>query len=224
MALIAWAEMRQCISGDCYLITLDHHTDTNPSYLRSLFKQVGRDLPQMEKLRQNRINGIHLSDPHSVIAACDGLYHDEHIDVAIRCGIFKTAFVIQHSHYKLLPEWIENNMVVWPTEIDLDRATEQEKRDYYDLALEDAFLERQLLQWPGNFSLGNFQYILDIDMDYFKTRQSLRPYSRSIIQSLVKGAVGITIAQESEWVRRLYRDEPMAPSEMLNCLRALLED
>ena len=216
--------MRQDIKGDCYLITLDHHTDTNPSYLRSLFKQVGRDLPQIEKLRQHRINSIHISDQHSVIAACEGLYHDEHIDVALRCGIFKTAFVIQHSHYKLLPEWIENNMVVWPTEFDLHGATAQVKRDYYDLALEDVFLQRQLRQLPESFSLESSPYILDIDMDYFKTQQSLRPSSRSVIRQLVKGAIGVTIAQESEWVRRLYLDEPMAPSEMLAALCAVLEN
>jgi hypothetical protein len=93
----------------------------------------------MELLRQKRIAQIDHTEPQSVVAALDGLYHDEHIDVAIRCGIFKSAYVIQHSHHELLPEWQEFDMVVWPTEIDIHSATESDLINYYDKVLETTF-------------------------------------------------------------------------------------
>jgi hypothetical protein len=178
----------------------------------------------MESLRQDRIKEIDSSQPQSIEAALDGLYHDEHIDVAIRCGIFNSAYVIQHSHYHLLPEWIEHDMVVCPTEIDLHAASDQEKFNYYDLALEDEFLDRQLKQLAPDFSLREHNYILDIDLDYFKTRKALMPASNTVIKQLVDESIGVTIAKESEWTQRLFLEDPMAPSEMIGLLCDLLEN
>jgi hypothetical protein len=153
-----------------------------------------------------------------MLEALDGLYHDEHIDLAIRAGIFKHAFVIQHSHYELLPEWQEQNMTVFPTEIDCSIASKNERDEYYALSLEDDFIERQLNQIPKEFSLQNHPYVLDIDLDYFKTKKSLMPESSKQIKKLIDHSVGVTIAKESDWVQRLFTDEQMSTDEMIEWL------
>jgi hypothetical protein len=178
----------------------------------------------MELLRQKRIAQIDHTEPQSVVAALDGLYHDEHIDVAIRCGIFKSAYVIQHSHHELLPEWQEFDMVVWPTEIDIHSATESDLINYYDKVLEDDFLERQLQMLPSDFSLEANNYILDIDLDVFKTKRSLKPKSCEILKKMVDNSVGVTIAMESEWVQRLSKEDDLTAIYMLEQLVDLLED
>ena len=204
------------------LVTLDHHTDTNPAYLRSLFRQVGRNLPLMEDMRQERIRSIYISSQNSILEALDGLYHDEHIDVAIRTGIFERAFVIQHSHFELLPEWEEQSMIVFPTELDCAHLSDFGRAEYYDLSLEDEFLTRQLDQIPLEFSLDQHPYVLDIDLDYFKTRKSMMPAKSHIIKKLIDGAVGVTIAKESEWVQRLFIGDMMNSGQMLDLLYAQL--
>jgi hypothetical protein len=217
-AILPWAELKKDIKEDLYLITLDHHTDTNPSYLRSLFQQVGRNLPLMEELRKERVDSINISSSESMLKALDGLYHDEHIDLSIRCGIFKRAFVIQHSHHSLLPEWEKQSMTVFPTECDLSVTSNDDRDRYFDRALEDDFLTRQLHQLPLAFSLKKHPYILDIDLDYFKTKKSLIPVQSECIKHLIDQASAITIAKESEWVQRLFCDDMINTDDMIDIL------
>jgi hypothetical protein len=223
-AIVPWAELTSDYSDPIDLITLDHHTDTNPSYLRSFFRQVGRDMDKMEAMRCEKIAGLDRNCMASMEASLEGLYHDEHIDLAIRLGMFKTAYVIQHSHHELLPEWEEHSMVVWPTEIDLRTVSQDEARTYMNLALEDDFLQAQLQQLPSDFSLEKSPYILDIDLDYFKSRRSLLPEHRDVIKALVDHSIGVSIAMESEWVERLCWDDDLSATEMLKMLYSVVED
>lgn len=222
-AFVPWAQWSRKFSKPLSLITLDHHTDTNPSYLRHYFSQVGRDLEKMEEMRCEQVKQIDLECDDSVIKALDGLYHDEHIDLAIRCGIFDKAYVLQHSHHEMLPEWEDHDMVVCPMPFDREQVSEQEYRAYIDVALEDDHLRRLWTVLPDHFDLEEEHYILDIDIDLFKSRRSLQPENKGVFLSMVQHAAGITIAKESEWVQRLCFDEGFGSAEMLEELLKLCE-
>lgn len=208
-ALLPWAFIQKQHKAPLKLITLDHHTDANSAYLRDNFSQVGRDLQAIEELRRQRITNIDVSKLHSVTEALKGLYHDEHIDLALRLGIIDKAFVIQHEHAVLLPEWAERHIVVLPVAADSDQ------RVLYDAVLEDEFLTERLHQLNPNFSISGDDYILDIDLDVFKTQAALEPMQHQVFDQLVANAKGITIATEPNWVRRLFMDSPMSTEAML---------
>jgi hypothetical protein len=77
---------------------------------------------------------------------------------------------------------------------------------------------------PSDFSLEANNYILDIDLDVFKTKRSLKPKSCEILKKMVDNSVGVTIAMESEWVQRLSKEDDLTAIYMLEQLVDLLED
>lgn len=76
-------------------------------------------------------------------------------------------------------------------------------------ALEDVFLQDKLdcIQLMSCTSgLGTLQerpYILDIDLDYFRTRRAAQPLTTSVFYQLIQHAAAITIARESLCVEML---------------------
>jgi hypothetical protein len=208
-ALLPWAFIKKQHKAPLKLITLDHHTDANSAYLRDNFSQVGRDLEAIGDLRRQRVANIDITNLASVTEALKGLHHDEHIDLALRLGIIEKAFVIQHEHAVLLPEWAERHIVVLPV------AADPEQRKLYDAVLEDDFLTERLQLLSPNFSIDRDAYILDIDLDVFKTHAALKPKKQQVFTQLVANAKGITIATEPNWVRRLFMDSPMSTEAML---------
>jgi hypothetical protein len=97
----------------------------------------------------------------------------------------------------------------------------------YDNALESSFLDRQLnivenLQENINQrGLQPFEFILDIDLDYFHTVKSVSPKNREKFSWLVRNSLGITIAKESACVDSLKCEGENINSEYL--LRELLK-
>jgi hypothetical protein len=81
-----------------------------------------------------------------------------------------------------------------------------------DEAITDAHLSRRL-QILHNISssvslfseLSKARYILDIDLDYFHSREALEPKSCQIFYDLIKSAQAITIATEPEFVKDLAK-------------------
>ena len=78
--------------------------------------------------------------------------------------------------------------------------------------LEADYLQRQL-GWAhemansiGLSSLLSKPYILDIDLDFFHTHKSLKPDDPSAFYQLIRGALAITIATESEWTQECWLD------------------
>lgn len=211
-ALLPWARWRSRSEQPLSLLSIDHHSDTNSCYLRHLFQQVGRNLELMEELRTDQLNQIHIDDQNSITKGLEGLYHDEHIHAALRLKILDQAFIIQHSFDKIDSALAERGMQVIPTEIDLTKSTIREKETYFDLILESDFLTRQLDHWreqTPSFNYKKSSYILDIDLDVFKSFKSAQPNNHNIFYNLIRYAKGITIARESQWVERLRNDSQL---------------
>lgn len=211
-ALLPWSRWRTKLGKPLKLITLDHHSDTNSCYLRSLFKKIGRDVEEMERLRTLRLNAINYENESDVINGLEGLYHDEHIHAALKLGVITQAYVIQHSFDVIDPSLAERGMQVLPTEVNLKADSEEVKQESFDRVLESDFLTRQLEQFKNSeipFDMKKDDYILDIDLDVFKSKKSVQPECHRVYKELADHAVAITIARESEWVSRLSYDKDL---------------
>ena len=65
--------------------------------------------------------------------------------------------------------------------------------------------------------------ILDIDLDYFKTKRSLEPENYSIFKKLAKNAEIITLSREEIWVKLLtFEDNTFNSDYIIEKLSLLL--
>ena len=99
IALEAWAELK-AIHHELNLITLDHHTDTNPAFGRSSFVRDyarGDQAKETERINE-RVAEIDWRNKDQIQKAVAELRNDEQIDAAIRLGIFSFAFCFNNSN------------------------------------------------------------------------------------------------------------------------------
>ncbi|WP_217533030.1 UPF0489 family protein [Vibrio metschnikovii] len=111
----------------------------------------------------------------------------------------------------------ENKMFIVPP---YKSITDQDLLNNKNSVLEDFYLEKQFRIIDSvMLSLGTNRkdkpYILDIDLDYFQTVQSVYPTKPNLFYELVRGAEYITIAKESVCVDMLKVDGEDIDSEFL---------
>jgi len=101
---------------------------------------------------------------------------------------------------------------------------DQEKQ-HYDFAIESPYLDRKLLiidEMGLSAGVKNVlaqDYILDIDLDYFKTRKSIEPRDKKTFYHLIKSAQAVTIAMEPYFVNEeKYPGEEIDPEFLLAAL------
>lgn len=246
VALIPWAEVRRGMKRAPILLTLDHHTDTLPAFNRAACKEApGIPMDEGKWLAAcNRfIEATHFENPASIEAAVQLLGWDEHINAAIETEIVDAALVLAHDnsrhtfplrrmqHYPF--DWNTPGNVIPPRPhryavprdrifyIPNEKATEWNFRDH---AIATWFLDLRLecvgdmLTSLGKTKLNQEEYILDIDLDYFLTPDSLRPDDSTRFHSLLRDAVAVTIATEPACVRgvsdgKLTAEESLAKIE-----------
>lgn len=104
-------------------------------------------------------------------------------------------------------------------------------KNMYDKALESSFLTKKLevienLQNNINQrGLQPFEFILDIDLDYFHTIKSISPSDKEAFSWLVKNSLAISIAKESICVNMLQCEGENINSEyLLNELLRLISE
>lgn len=161
------------------LLTLDHHTDTLDAFTH--YRETSGDMSFFEDDTEK---------------ALTKLRHDEHIDYAVKRNLISQALLITHEDFS-----IEHNPAI---EIVHEApSADTSKEAYYSVALESSFLNSQLeraaIKIEGEF-------ILDIDLDYFKTRKSVSPDDDTTFCNLIRNASFITISMERDWVRLLNMD------------------
>ncbi len=103
--------------------------------------------------------------------------------------------------------------------------------EYDDDVLEDSFLLEKMkilsqmcTDVISEDGMIRNRYILDIDLDYFRTKQSIAPLSRQIFANLVKHAEAITIAKESDCVEMVRSDKDVTSTLLLEKLLVLLNE
>lgn len=174
--IASWQDLKNDLPQ---VVTLDHHTDILPAFLRYTESKA------------------YPADAGNNIAEdIKRLRHDEHFDYALKYKLISKAVII--SHTPAVTELPQGLQVIYDEDFPDDEPLNSDRyRKYFDNALEDEHLEKYLQFLPSD------NYILDIDCDYFKTERSLNPSCSNIFFELLRNARMITVSLEHDWVRLL---------------------
>ena len=179
-----WAAYRRSLAAPPELLTLDFHTDVLDSRLR------GVPGPPPEVWRS----------PDAVAAAVELLHHDEHIDWALRGGLFRRATVAALAPAAGPPGHPALVVRRFPGLPSVERMLNrpEEFRAAAEQTLSDGVLAAVL---PGGLPEAGF--VLDIDCDCVLCRRALTPVRHAVLDGLLRRAGLVTLSLEEDWVRVL---------------------
>lgn len=221
--LAAWALIRRGLVDAPYLLTIDHHTDTDEAFRSHVCLAAYEDSSvEEEDLAVKLIAAVDWTTDESIAEAISKLKHDEHIHAATKSGILAVSFSIQLSDQEGYVEPNEDGVYVVPHKC----AMACQKKVYDDECvihhaleiIETPYLDDQLRRIGeitkslGLLEIGALPYILDIDLDAFHSMKAAQPDDASTFHQLIRGALAITIATESECVKQVWKDKDNAPS------------
>ena len=222
-ALAAWALIRRDLDDASYLLTIDHHTDTDEAFRGYACLAAYEDSSvDEEDLAARLLGAIDWSSDESIAEAISKLKHDEHIHAATKSGILGASFSIQLSDQGGCVEPNAEGIYVVPHK----RAMTCQKKVYDDECalhhaleiIETPYLDDQMrrigeiTKCLGQADIETLPYILDIDLDAFHSMKAAQPDDASTFRRLIRGAYAITIATEAECVRQLWKDKDNLPS------------
>lgn len=222
-ALAAWAIERRKLALPPYLLTIDHHTDTDDAFSSHVCMSAYEDSSVDEDaLAAKLIAAIDWSIDESVAEAIGKLRHDEHIHAATKSGTLNASFSIQLSDQGGYVEPNEDGIYVVPHKCAIGcqkKVYDDECMIHHALEIiESPYLDDQLrrigdiTQRLGLPNIESLPYILDIDLDAFHSIKAAHPEDASTFRRLIRGAMAVTIATEPEWVEEVWEDEHNEPS------------
>lgn len=183
-AFIAWTRIHQTLPSPPYVVSLDRHTDTHTAFMWRLGMLKVGDFDRFIAAQKEMVKNINLSNETSIAESMRYLQHDEHIHAALLRGVISFAFVVSRR--------------AGGAEIsDIDERIYERRIECG--TLEDSMLVPVLDDIEKVRSklipLVN-EFVLDIDLDYFESSESVSPCNCAGFFSLVKNAKAITIAEE----------------------------
>ena len=95
------------------------------------------------------------------------------------------------------------------------------ERVRYDQAIETEYLKEKfevlsaMAEGADINCIFEEPYILDIDLDYFRTAKSIQPENASLFHQLIRGAVAITVALEPNYVNALRLEGEVIDSDLI---------
>lgn len=102
---------------------------------------------------------------------------------------------------------------------------DETEKEHYDKAIESTYLNskitviNEMAASIGITTLLETKFILDIDLDYFKTSKSISPDSTEMFYKIVRAAAAITIAKETVFVESVkYPGEEINSESLLNAV------
>ncbi len=222
-ALAAWALERRKLASAPYLLTIDHHTDTNEAFSSHVWMSAYEDRSvNQSALATELIAALDWSVDESVAQAIGKLRHDEHIHAATNSGTLNASFSIQLSDQDGHVEPNKDGIYVVPHKCAigcLKQVYDDECVIHHALEIiESPYLDDQLdrianiTQSLGLPNIESLPYILDIDLDAFHSINAANPDDASTFYRLIRGALAITIAIEPECVKEAWKDEGNEPS------------
>lgn len=228
LVLPAWAELRRSTAEAPRLISLDHHTDTSPSFRRHLNSLPPISQFERDNLHSQLVSSLDFQDPSRLKEALLKLNNDEHVVAAIQSGIISSAFVIAHKATNTDLQTYKTHRIACRS-VDSTATSNIVSRTDCDRALESIFLRASvegfdlLLKEAGEDPLLSKPYILDIDLDYFNTKQSIQPKDSSFFRTLWKNATLVTIATEPDYVTHCAQDPELDSTWLLEELKKLVQ-
>lgn len=207
MVLEAWAELRRNRPAPPHVVTLDYHTDLRKAFtgdcLRTFDESESQDFPDAEEAYAHMgplVSRLATLDPAEVKAMIDRLTFEEHIDAAQRACIIDHVFLCLSSRPGIPPD--SRQHAVWK---------ETYARPEADTVLEPGFLGKLVgeVEKTVGQPLEALPYILDIDLDFFRTAKAIQPEDPSVFHRLIRHAQIITVALEPNCVKdcRLPREK-----------------
>lgn len=203
-----------------------HHTDTSlpfRTYLRS-------ETPQKaQSLRDQWLSAVDFKRSETIDHTVLKLDHDEHIVAALKTDIIDSAFVVAQNAQDTDAETFSNHRIACAA-VDRKNPSTGLNRSDCDTVLESTFLNERIAHFEGLLSnageepLFSRPYILDIDLDYLNTLNSVLPKDASTLKSIAKNAGLITVAQESRHVRLCAFDDNVTSEYLLPRLEELLRN
>ncbi len=200
------------------VITLDYHTDTHPAFQHYSYGKH-KDIQNRENLVQNMLSEQSLlvnnyrSGKKSLNECINLLRNDEHIDFAVQAGIVNSVFVIpsggdgnngfvnkrifdaRHQHTYNAHPIIEYNYICLPN---CKRGPHNDDC-LIDLAanlIDDIFLNDAVSYVETLLPSFFHNYILDIDLDYFRSITAFQSTQLFVFKSIAQHANLLTIAKE----------------------------
>jgi hypothetical protein len=206
-ALEAWADIKTNHDEELLLVTLDHHTDTHEAFVGYAHRANNNNPDGVDPIMEERLARVSWRDKKTVIDAVADLKNDEQIDAALKLGLFSLAFCINNEHRNTDSEGraIVSNKSIYligkECESDCDEKLHAE--EVIESLLLGRLIDRanSLALTAGIEDVTQVPYVLDIDLDYFRTQSSLSPTDDRVFRTLIRNAVGITIATEPSYVR-----------------------
>ena len=213
--LNAWAEIRRGRDAPFRLITFDFHTDTLPAFNRYALKKLELDLgrvttrPEHAELCAQLAAAVDFRDAASVKRAVSWLRHDEHIDCARRAGMVSdVALVLSTDTPGNTPDF----GLLFPASSGASSGVPTPQTGPFGEICgvgAPAQVAAELLESPvlapkvaaiAEAWGGLGEYIVDIDLDFFRSSASAAPREASAFEQLLLGSLAVTIARESRCV------------------------
>ena len=237
-ALVPWCIISKALASRPILLTLDNHTDIRKAFSHHVCHQHTKKPDEAENLRQSHCDEIRYGDLKSLNDAIKNIENDEQIDAAIKAGFLDFALVIHQSCSSKTVSKEErefgrkiSDLEYWlyhPEQEKPDRPTPPftydipENRIFlatpmcsYNLCLESQQLSqsisefRQMVSSSGLPWIDDKPFILDIDLDFFRSKKSIAPSDTAAFYHLLKNAAAITIALEPRYVEQLREDQDL---------------
>ncbi|CAG0978179.1 hypothetical protein RHDC4_01708 [Rhodocyclaceae bacterium] len=221
--LAAWAIERRKLTAQPYLLTIDHHSDTDEAFRSYVCLAAYEDGSVDEAaMAAALITAIDWASDQSIAEAIAKLRHDEHIHAATRSGVLAASFSIQLSDQRGYVEPHADNVYVVPHKCAIgcqkkvydDDCAVHHALEIIDTPYLDDQLQRiaEITTSIGLPYIENLPYILDIDLDAFHSMKAANPADPSTFRRLIRGALAITIATEPEWVKEVWTDSENQPA------------
>lgn len=198
--LEAWRE-EALAGGPLVLVSFDYHTDTLPVFntesKRALRTELGREPTSEERDQRCMLShtSVDWSSDKAFHQAMARMRHDEHIDAAQKCGYISKAFLLLGcTEPGYVPPWLTLLMPVAQNE----EGDPLPVKAMCDALLEDVGLGPQVQQIEQviGTKLSATRFVLDIDLDFFRTLRGAQPQHHQVFHQLVRDAAFITIALE----------------------------
>lgn len=221
--LAAWVVERRKLTAPPYLLTIDHHSDTDEAFRSHICLAAYEDHTVDETaMAAQLIAAIDWSSDKSIKETIGKLRHDEHIHAATTSQTLAASFSIQLSDQSGYVEPHADNIYVVPHKCAIGchkKVYDDDCAVHHALEIiETPYLDDQLRRIAEiTTSIGlpyieNLPYILDIDLDAFHSMKAANPTDPSTFRRLIRGALAITIATEPEWVKEVWTDDENQPA------------
>ncbi len=221
-----WAELRKTLPKAPRVLTLDHHTDTSKPFRKHIGQNFRKNNIEPSeanflKAQQTHLNQINFEDKSSIQTAILNLNNDEHICTAIHTDIIASASVIAHNAENTDVKIYQQHKIICCS---VPLKPSQTQKISYDsnIVLDSIFLQSCIAKFDTIFKLQGepllleYPYILDIDLDYFNTFQSIDPKNANFFKHLILHSSLITIATEPDYVKACALDKNLSSEYLLD--------